>query len=306
VKPIVPKEEAPQQVPVEEKLTKSAEEYKNDGNAFFKAKKFAEAINAYDKALRVDRKCIAALSNRAMTKLQVKDYTGAVADCTNGLQIINVKLSSNRTMHVKLLYRRAMGNKSLGRLNTALDDLNTILEKEPENKRAMKEKEEISKIVAPPQNPETLNRVQRMRDANALAEKAAKKLTERIGETKFEAPTTYLEFEKARKELQPNVSKFAEYLQLIKPKSLKKILKSSLTEEILEIIIKALASEFIPDKASLALSYLKHLSKVQRFDTTVMFLSEDYTQMLRGIFSHLVASGKKTDVVKAVQKAWKL
>merc|ERR1711991_122079 len=226
VKPIVPKEEAPQQVPVEEKLTKSAEEYKNDGNAFFKAKKFAEAINAYDKALRVDRKCIAALSNRAMTKLQVKDYTGAVADCTNGLQIINVKVPSNRTMHVKLLYRRAMGNKSLGRLNTALDDFNAILAKEPGNKRALTEKEQISKIVAPPQNPETVNRVQRMRDANTLAEKAAKALSERKGKMTFNAPNSYLEFEKARKELQSNISEFAEYLLLVKPKKLKKILKS--------------------------------------------------------------------------------
>ena len=290
----------------EEKLTKAAEEYKNDGNTFFKAKQFTEAINAYDKAIKVDKKCMAAIANRAMAKLQIKDYKGTVADCTNGLSILNVELPSNRTMHVKLLYRRAMANKSLGRLQTALDDFNVILEKEPENKRALKEKQEISKVIAPPQNPETINRVQRMRDANKLAEKAAKTLTERKGEMKFTAPTSYLEFEKARKELQSNTSKYAEYLLLIKPKSLKKILKSSLTEEILETTIKALASEFIPDKALLALSYLKHLSKVQRFDTTVLFLSEDYKQMLRSIFSHLKASGEKPDIVKTVRKAWKL
>ena len=93
---------------------------------------------------------------------------------------------------------------------------------------------------------------------------------------------------------------------LIKPKSLKKILKSSLTEEILTTTVKALASEFIPDKSSLALSYLKHLSKVPRFDTTAMFLGDDCKQMLRSIFSHLEASGEKPDVVKTVKRAWKL
>ena len=40
-----------------------------------------------------------------------------------------------------------------------------------------------------------------------LAEKAAKTLTERKGEMKFAAPKSYLEFEKARKELQSNISK---------------------------------------------------------------------------------------------------
>ena len=126
------------------------------------------------------------------------------------------------------------------------------------------------------------------------------------GKMTFNAPNSYLEFEKARKELQSNISEFAEYLLLVKPKKLKKILKSSLTEEILATTIKALASEFIPDRALLALSYLKHLSKVPRFDTTVMFLGDEYKQLLRSIFSHLKASGEKPDVVKTVQKAWKI
>lgn len=300
------KPKVPEIVKEEEKLTKSAEEYKDDGNAFFKAKKYTDAISSYDKAIKVDKKCIPAIANRAMAKLQVKDYEGTVADCTNGISYLNVDKESNRTMHVKLLYRRAMGNKSLGKLSTALDDFNTILAKEPGNKRALKEKEQISKIVAPPQNPETVNRVQRMRDANTLAEKAAKALSERKGKMTFNAPNSYLEFEKARKELQSNISEFAEYLLLVKPKKLKKILKSSLTEEILATTIKALASEFIPDRALLALSYLKHLSKVPRFDTTVMFLGDEYKQLLRSIFSHLKASGEKPDVVKTVQKAWKI
>ena len=289
----------------EEQLSKSAEEYKNEGNSYFKEKKFAAAIHSYDKAIRGDRTCVAALANRAMAKLQVKDYVGAVADSTNGLISLR-DLKSNHSMRVKLLYRRASANKFMGKLHTALDDFNAILEKEPENKRALKEKEELSKVVAPPQNPETVNRVQRMRAANELAERAAKKITQRKEDLKFEAPKSFLEFEKARKELQSNITQFAEYLLLIKPKSLKKILKSSLTEEILTTTVKALASEFIPDKSSLALSYLKHLSKVPRFDTTAMFLGDDCKQMLRSIFSHLEASGEKPDVVKTVKRAWKL
>jgi len=158
----------------EEQLSKSAEEYKNEGNSYFKEKKFAAAIHSYDKAIRVDRTCVAALANRAMAKLQVKDYVGAVADSTNGLISLR-DLESNHSMRVKLLYRRASANKFMGKLHAALDDFNAILEKEPENKRALKEKEELSKVVAPPQNPETVNRVQRMRAANELAERAAKK-----------------------------------------------------------------------------------------------------------------------------------
>ena len=153
----------------------------------------------------MDRSCVAALANRAMAKLQVKDYVGAVADCTNGLISLR-DLKSNHSMRVKLLYRRASANKFMGKLHTALDDFNAILEKEPENKRALKEKEELSKVVAPPQNPETVNRVQRMRAANELAERAAKKITQRKEDLKFEAPKSFLEFEKARKELQSNIT----------------------------------------------------------------------------------------------------
>ena len=97
--------------------------------------------HSYDKAIRVDRTCVAALANRAMAKLQVKDYVGAVADSTNGLISLR-DLESNHSMRVKLLYRRASANKLVGKLHAALDDFNAILE-EPENKRALKEKEEL-------------------------------------------------------------------------------------------------------------------------------------------------------------------
>lgn len=143
-----------------------------------------------------------------------------------------------------------------------------------------------------------------MKEATKLAENASKKLVGKF-EVPTEPPKSFIEFERVRKELQFDLKKFSEYLLLIKPKSLKTILKTSITEEIVSTTIKALASHFVPNKSEKALSFLKYLSKVPRFETTIMFLGDDEKQMVKSIFDHLSSSGVKPDTVKTVRKAWK-
>ena len=291
--------------------SKSALNYKDEGNAHFKAGKFHDAVVSYSMALRVDAECLPAISNRAISKLKLKDFSGAVEDCTKGLATVEKQNgeakeagAKNRPTQVKLLYRRSLGNKGLGKYEAATADVKAIIAIEPANASALTEQKLLQKLLAPPQNPDTMSRIKRMEQANQLAEKAAQKL---VG--KFMVPTnppkSFIEFERVRKELQFDLAKFSEYLLLIKPKSLKTILKTSITEEILSTTIKALASHFIPNKAEKALSFLKYFSKVPRFDTTRMFLGDDEKQMVKSIFAHLASAGLKPETVKSVRKAWK-
>ena len=281
---------------------KSANDYKNDGNAKFSAGQYADAIVLYDCALRVDRECLAALSNRAMAKLKLGQYESVVDDCTTGLGQVG---ADSTAMRMKFLYRRACAYKALRSYSAAIADLDIVLAQEPGNKSAAVEKKSVEALAAaPPQNPETLSRIARMKQANDLADAASAKLkgTFVIPTT---PPSTFIEFERVRKELQFDLAKFAEYLALIKPKAVKKIFQSSITDEILTTVIKAMASHFIPSKAELTLSFLKYISKLPRFDTTRMFLGDDENQLLRTMFDHLSSMEIKPDTLKTVRKAWK-
>jgi len=54
---------------------------KEEGNGHYKAKRFDEAIAAYDAAIALDPKNMAFLLNKAAVKMEQKDYDGCVATC---------------------------------------------------------------------------------------------------------------------------------------------------------------------------------------------------------------------------------
>ena len=78
-----------------------AEEYKNEGNAHFKAGEFEKAIESYTMSLSLDTSnaifagsrfslcrilLIRILANRAMAYMKVKKYREAEEDCTRALK----------------------------------------------------------------------------------------------------------------------------------------------------------------------------------------------------------------------------
>jgi hypothetical protein len=86
----------------------SWEALKKDGNGYFGAGSFAEAVASYTAALKIaalpaaDRATI--LNNRAMSFIKLKQYLPAIEDCTSSLVH-----ASDASTAMKSLYRRCAG-----------------------------------------------------------------------------------------------------------------------------------------------------------------------------------------------------
>ncbi|KAG5342113.1 TOM70 protein, partial [Acromyrmex charruanus] len=99
-----------------------AQKYKNEGNVYFKMKKYNEAITEYTKAIDIcpkENKDELAIfyQNRAAAYEQLKKYSFVKADCTKALEL-NPK-------YIKALLRRARVLEQTGDLEAALKDMTT-------------------------------------------------------------------------------------------------------------------------------------------------------------------------------------
>lgn len=63
-----------------------AEEKKKRGNELYKAKKFEEALKAYDEAIALDPNEILYLNNKAAVYMEMGDYTACLAECNKALE----------------------------------------------------------------------------------------------------------------------------------------------------------------------------------------------------------------------------
>ena len=80
-------EEPPQETQnVEEPVnTKTAEEWKLEGNQFFKAQSYCKAIDAYTQAILKDPKEPNYYNNRAACNIILKQYDEVIEDCDKAL-----------------------------------------------------------------------------------------------------------------------------------------------------------------------------------------------------------------------------
>ncbi|XP_011062092.1 PREDICTED: uncharacterized protein LOC105150602 [Acromyrmex echinatior] len=99
-----------------------AQKYKNEGNIYFKTKKYNEAIVQYTKAIDICPKenkdeLATFYQNRAAAYEQLKKYSSVKTDCTKALEL-NPK-------YIKALLRRARILEQTGDLEAALKDMTT-------------------------------------------------------------------------------------------------------------------------------------------------------------------------------------
>ncbi|KYM83973.1 Mitochondrial import receptor subunit TOM70 [Atta colombica] len=107
-----------------------AQKYKNEGNVYFKTKKYNEAIAEYTKAIDIcpmeNKDELATFyQNRAAAYEQLEKYSSVKADCTKALEL-NPK-------YIKALLRRARVLEQAGDLETAFKDMTTALGQVQEN-----------------------------------------------------------------------------------------------------------------------------------------------------------------------------
>lgn len=79
-KSVIKKEIAPE-------LKEKANNYKNEGNELMKQEKYAEALDAYNKAIEIDKSNAVYYCNRAAAHSKLADYLNSIEDCKNALKI---------------------------------------------------------------------------------------------------------------------------------------------------------------------------------------------------------------------------
>lgn len=110
---------------------------KEQGNEYFKEKKYAEAIDCYSRSIVLQPTAVA-FANRAMAYIKMRRFEEAEYDCSEAIDLDD--------RYVKAYSRRGTAKKELGKLLDAIDDFEFALRLEPENKELKKQYEEARRM----------------------------------------------------------------------------------------------------------------------------------------------------------------
>ncbi|CAN6336204.1 unnamed protein product [Urochloa humidicola] len=110
---------------------------KEQGNEYFKQKKFAEAIECYSRSIGLSPTAVA-FANRAMAYLKLRRFKEAEDDCTEALNLDD--------RYIKAYSRRITARKELGKLKEAMDDAEFAISLEPNNPELRKQYSEIKAL----------------------------------------------------------------------------------------------------------------------------------------------------------------
>ncbi|KAL5014688.1 hypothetical protein ScPMuIL_008958 [Solemya velum] len=118
-------------MPQIKEITSDPQTLKDDGNNFFKAGKFMEALSSYTEALEFSDTCLkdtekaVIYKNRAACYLKLEQYQNAVDDATAALDIT--------PNDPKALFRRCQAKEQLGEVVEAYKDAALLLKVDPKN-----------------------------------------------------------------------------------------------------------------------------------------------------------------------------
>ncbi|KAJ1914492.1 Serine/threonine-protein phosphatase 5 [Mycoemilia scoparia] len=105
-----------------------AEEIKLKANKLFGSKKYAEAIEEYSKAIKLNPNVPSYYTNRALCNIHTEAYGGAITDADKALEL--------DPRFAKAYYRRATAHMALGKLQEARKDYNDVIRLAPDDKLA--------------------------------------------------------------------------------------------------------------------------------------------------------------------------
>lgn len=106
---------------------------KEKGNSFFAAGSYEEAINCYSEAINKFGPDATILSNRSQCWIKLSNWRNAFDDADLGLQ-----QNCNAKLKVKMLFRKGMALRALGKDSDAEVSFEHVLKLEPGNKDAAK------------------------------------------------------------------------------------------------------------------------------------------------------------------------
>lgn len=120
-------------------------------------------------------------------------------------------------------------------------------------------------------------------------------------------PTSSFQLEADLRKIGDQLEFSYRYLKQIHPEAYEKIFQNSLEPDILNKILKVLQSFYIKnEEPSVILAVLKSLSKVRRFEMTVMFMSSAEKKVLQELFECISHAGLEDDSVRALKKKYEV
>lgn len=327
---------------------------KEQGNEYFKEKKYAEAIDSYSRSIVLQPTAVA-FANRAMSYIKLRRFAEAESDCSEAIDLDD--------RYVKAYSRRGTARRELRKLLDAIDDFEFALRLEPENKELKKQYEEArrmygesigkklpekkarvvieevknapalkaaekgeikaplgkkpssslgcsssscdtalakapSKLEAYPKkaeigvkqtNSKNSQKQDSLASAQAVAARAASRAVSAVAK-KMTAPKTAYEFEATWKIFSGDLSAQAEMLKIIAPTSLPKIFKDAVSAPLLMDIIRCV-EHFFRENVDFSVQFLENLTKIGRFDMTIMCLSAKDKAALRQMWDEVFVNG---------------
>ncbi|CAM8931196.1 unnamed protein product [Rhodiola kirilowii] len=313
--------------------TPTAASEKEQGNEYFKQKKYKEAIDCYSRSIGLSPTAVA-YANRAMAYLKIRRFQEAEDDCTEALNLDD--------RYIKAYSRRSTARKELKRFKESMEDADFALKLEPINQEVKKQYSEaksmyekdllertagalhrttqgaeknkqtavrLQELSSPPVNSRKAtfdsaqkeDLIKRNRKSGMLEQKpsvqelAARAASQAINEAaqNITSPTSAYQFEATWRGFSGDHALQARLLKATSPSALPQLFKNALTSTMLVEIIKCLATIF-NEEMELTVQYLENLTKVSRFDMVVLCLSNADRTEMASIWNNVLSGNATT------------
>nr|XP_033775636.1 dynein assembly factor 4, axonemal isoform X2 [Geotrypetes seraphini] len=126
---------------------KNPEWLKDKGNKLFEAGNYLAAVNAYNLAIRINRRLPALYLNRAACHLKLRNLHKAIEDSSKALDLLTPPVPDNADSRVKAHVRRGAAFCELELYVEGLQDYEAAIKIAPSNENVQRDAEKIRQII---------------------------------------------------------------------------------------------------------------------------------------------------------------
>eukprot|EP01130_Rhizamoeba_saxonica_P000775 TRINITY_DN10695_c0_g1_i1.p1 TRINITY_DN10695_c0_g1~~TRINITY_DN10695_c0_g1_i1.p1 ORF type:complete len:431 (+),score=56.70 TRINITY_DN10695_c0_g1_i1:119-1294(+) len=280
----------------------SSEEFKLQGNEFFKLKKYREAIKCYTRAINIEESVLY-YGNRAICYMHLKQHKKCIQDCTKAIalddQYIKGYLVRANTYMVlnsyekslkdyqqalRLQPRNSKAKSQIKKLQLIIEEENQKAQQQLAHQNMMKQEELTPENIVVPPKPVVVDEI--VKEPPQLTIPATiQKITVPDYQIPDSPPSSFYEFEIVWRNIGSNQEKKLVYLQLIPLEKLKSILSNSITSPLIASIFSAL------DFSEHSLSIVETMTKLPRFSMLSMMITGDNRKIVNNYFRGLQECG---------------
>ncbi|XP_062405313.1 dynein assembly factor 4, axonemal [Sardina pilchardus] len=120
---------------------------KDKGDKFFVAGNYQAALNAYNLALKLNRKLPSLYSNRAACHLKLRNLHKAIEDSSQALELLTPPVADNAVARLKAHVRRGTAFCQLELYVEGLQDYHAALKIDPDNQKLQEDTQKIRDII---------------------------------------------------------------------------------------------------------------------------------------------------------------